>query len=138
MEKIDSFCGNTLPKPVMSNGPRLKLEFQSLYASRYSRGFKATYSFTESKSKIVNRNLFNWVIKIVLFADFGIKSGNQLPEYPCAFVFHSNESRNGFFHSPNYPGFYPRDTECHYFFYGNPNEKVHLHFTYFDVEGVLP
>ncbi|RZC35746.1 suppressor of lurcher protein 1 [Asbolus verrucosus] len=50
MEKIDSFCGSTLPKPVMSNGPRLKLEFQSLFASRYSRGFKATYSFTEKMS----------------------------------------------------------------------------------------
>ncbi|KAJ8937796.1 hypothetical protein NQ318_012276 [Aromia moschata] len=48
MEKIDNFCGTALPKPVMSNGPRLKLEFQSLIASRYSRGFKATYSFTES------------------------------------------------------------------------------------------
>lgn len=49
MEKIDSFCGSTLPKPVMSNGPRLKLEFQSVHASRYSRGFNATYSFTEGK-----------------------------------------------------------------------------------------
>ncbi|XP_068911532.1 suppressor of lurcher protein 1 isoform X2 [Tenebrio molitor] len=117
MEKIDSFCGSTLPKPVMSNGPRLKLEFQSLYASRYSRGFKATYSFTEN---------------------FGIKTGTQLPDYPCAFVFNSNESKSGFFYSPNYPGFYPRDTECHYFFYGNQKEKVHLHFNYFDVEGVLP
>ncbi|XP_044261813.1 suppressor of lurcher protein 1 isoform X1 [Tribolium madens] len=117
MEKIDSFCGNTLPKPVMSNGPRLKLEFQSLFASRYSRGFKATYSFTEN---------------------FGIKTGTQLSDYPCAFVFNSNESKNGFFYSPNYPGLYPRDTECHYFFHGNIKEKVHLHFNYFDVEGVLP
>ncbi|KAJ8974756.1 hypothetical protein NQ317_019160 [Molorchus minor] len=117
MEKIDSFCGTSLPKPVMSNGPRLKLEFQSLIASRYSRGFKAIYSFTEN---------------------FGIRTGIQLPDYPCAFLFNSNSSRNGYFHSPNYPGFYPRDTECHYFFHGNLREKVHLHFNYFDVEGVLP
>lgn len=117
MEKIDSFCGASIPKPVMSNGPRLKLEFQSLFASRYSRGFKASFSFTEN---------------------FGIKTGTQLPEYPCAFVFNSNESRSGYFYSPNYPGFYPRDTECHYFFHGNLKERVHLHFNYFDVEGVLP
>ncbi|KAF7277770.1 hypothetical protein GWI33_009191 [Rhynchophorus ferrugineus] len=117
MEKIDSFCGSKVPKPVMSNGPRLKLEFQSLFASRYSRGFNATYSFTEN---------------------FGIKTGTQLPDYPCAFVLNSNESKTGYFYSPNYPGFYPRDTECHYFFHGNTNEKVHLHFNYFDVEGVLP
>ncbi|XP_066252606.1 suppressor of lurcher protein 1 isoform X1 [Euwallacea similis] len=117
MEKIDSFCGSSVPKPVMSNGPRLKLEFQSLYASRYSRGFNATYSFTEN---------------------FGIKIGNQLPDYPCAFALNSNEAKTGYFHSPNFPGFYPRDTECHYFFNGKDNEKVHLHFNYFDVEGVLP
>lgn len=49
MEKIDAFCGSALPKPVMSNGPRLMLEFRGIYSSRYSRGFKATYSFTESK-----------------------------------------------------------------------------------------
>ncbi|CAG9822941.1 unnamed protein product [Phaedon cochleariae] len=49
MEKIDSFCGSALPKPVMSNGPRIKLEFVSLVSPRFSRGFRATYAFTESK-----------------------------------------------------------------------------------------
>lgn len=71
-------------------------------------------------------------------ADFGITSGRQSPEFPCAFVFNSSETRNGTFASPNFPGFYPRDTECHYFFHGTKTEKVHLHFSYFDVEGVLP
>ena len=75
---------------------------------------------------------------MVCVADFGITSGHQLPDYPCAFGFKSNETRNGTFASPNFPGFYPRDTECHYFFHGSKNEKVHLHFNYFDVEGVLP
>ncbi|KAG8324212.1 hypothetical protein J6590_097837 [Homalodisca vitripennis] len=42
------------------------------------------------------------------------------------------------FSSPNIPGFYPRDTECHYFFHGDTNQRVRLHFHYFDVEGVLP
>ncbi|XP_072388890.1 suppressor of lurcher protein 1 isoform X1 [Diabrotica undecimpunctata] len=117
IEKIDKFCGTALPKPIMSNGPRLKLEFQSFYTSRYSRGFKSTYAFMEN---------------------FGIKTGTQLSAYPCAFEFNSSELREGFFHSPNYPGFYPRDTECHYFFNGNASERVQLHFYYFDVEGVLP
>ncbi|CAH1102418.1 unnamed protein product [Psylliodes chrysocephalus] len=117
IEKIDKFCGTNLPKPVMSNGPRLKLEFESFYTSRYSRGFKATYAFMEN---------------------FGIKTGSQLSTYPCAFEFNSNESRDGHFSSPNYPGLYPRDTECHYFFNGNMSERIRLHFNYFDVEGVLP
>ncbi|XP_068083956.1 suppressor of lurcher protein 1 [Anabrus simplex] len=117
MEKIESFCGSLVPKPLMSNGPRLMLEFRGIYSSSHSRGFKATYSFTEN---------------------FGVTTGRQLVEFPCAFVFNSSEARNGSFASPNFPGFYPRDTECHYFFHGHNREKVHLHFNYFDVEGVLP
>ncbi|XP_057341091.1 suppressor of lurcher protein 1 isoform X1 [Microplitis mediator] len=116
MEKIDAFCGTT-PRPLMSNGARLLLEFHGVQSSRQARGFKAIYSFTEN---------------------FGITTGRQESSFPCAFVFNSNETRNGTFASPNYPGFYPRDTECHYFFNAQPTEKVHLHFHYFDVEGVLP
>lgn len=48
-DKIDSFCGDIPPRPIMSNGPRLSLEFQGLTSSRHSRGFKATYTFMESK-----------------------------------------------------------------------------------------
>ncbi|XP_066581452.1 suppressor of lurcher protein 1 [Prorops nasuta] len=117
LEKIDSFCGEAPPRPLMSNGPRLYLEFRGTQSSRHSKGFRANYFFTEN---------------------FGVKTGKQVPEFPCAFAFNSNESRNGTFASPNYPGLYPRDTECHYFFNGQQNERVHLHFHYFDVEGVLP
>ncbi|XP_050449029.1 suppressor of lurcher protein 1 isoform X2 [Cataglyphis hispanica] len=116
-EKIDAFCGETSPRPIMSNGPRLSLEFQGVTSSRHWKGFKATYFFIEN---------------------FGITTGRQEGQYPCAFVFNSNETRNGTFASPNYPGLYPRSTECHYFFNGQLNERVHLHFHFFDVEGVLP
>lgn len=49
MEKIDSFCGSAIPKPLMSNGPRLMLEFRGIYSSRHVRGFRASYRFTESE-----------------------------------------------------------------------------------------
>ncbi|KPJ02420.1 Suppressor of lurcher protein 1 [Papilio xuthus] len=98
LEKVEAFCGTDLPKPVMSNGPKLMLEFR----------------------------------------DFGITTGRQLKEFPCAFVYNSTESHNGTFASPNWPGPYPRDTECTYFFHGGQTEKVHLYFTNFGVEGVLP
>ncbi|CAH0674070.1 unnamed protein product [Spodoptera exigua] len=101
----------------MSNGPKLMLEFRGTQSSRYSRGFKISYSFVEN---------------------FGINTGRQLKEFPCAFVYNSSEAHNGTFASPNSPGPYPRDTECTYFFHGGETEKVHLHFTNFDVEGVLP
>lgn len=56
----------------------------------------------------------------------------------CGFVFKSWESSNGTFTSPNFPGLYPRDTECHYFFLGNESQKTHITFAYFDVEGIVP
>jgi hypothetical protein len=88
-------------------------------------------------NKKSTQKLANWKI-LVCVADFGVTTGHQLPEFPCAFVFNSSETRNGTFASPNFPGFYPRDTECHYFFHGTRTEKVRLQFSYFDVEGVLP
>ena len=56
----------------------------------------------------------------------------------CAFVYNSAKNPNGTFASPNWPGLYPRETECHYFFYGQSNERVHITFAYFDIEGVPP
>lgn len=76
--------------------------------------------------------------RIIYIPDFGISTGRQLKEFPCAFVYNSTEVRNGTFASPNSPGPYPRDTECSYFFHGEQTEKVHLHFTHFDIEGVSP
>ena len=73
-----------------------------------------------------------------MLTDYGIKTGRQLSDYPCAFVFNSSESQNGTFSSPNYPGFYPRDTECHYFFHGKENEHVEIHFNHFHVDGIEP
>ncbi|CAG2104867.1 unnamed protein product [Medioppia subpectinata] len=95
---------------------------------------------------------------------FGISTGKQDSQSVCGFVFNSTERTNGSFTSPNYPviieslsppvpfvtdrplqrpkpsliGLYPRDTECHYFFYGNASQKVYITFAYFDVEGVTP
>jgi len=54
----------------------------------------------------------------------------------CGFIYRSQLSPNGTFTSPNYPGFYPRNTECHYLFYGMDNERVHITFRHFDVEGM--
>ncbi|ODM91856.1 Suppressor of lurcher protein 1 [Orchesella cincta] len=117
LARIDDFCGSTPPLAVMSNGNRLTLEFKAPSSSTYVRGFSALYRFV---------------------TDFGITNGRQDPHLPCRFYFHSNETSNGTFTSPNYPGLYPRDTECHYFFQGRENEHVELHFTYFHIDGVQP
>ncbi|ELT95407.1 hypothetical protein CAPTEDRAFT_27776, partial [Capitella teleta] len=56
----------------------------------------------------------------------------------CGFAFHSKDAPNGTFTSPNFPGLYPRNTECHYLFYGQENERIYITFPYFDVEGIPP
>ena len=56
----------------------------------------------------------------------------------CGFMFKSQTAENGSFTSPNFPGLYPRNTECHYLFYGGNNEQIHITFPYFDVEGIPP
>ncbi|GFR13028.1 suppressor of lurcher protein 1, partial [Trichonephila clavata] len=56
----------------------------------------------------------------------------------CGFNFNSEDRSNGTFTSPNFPGLYPRNTECHYFFKGKPKERVHITFNKFDVDGIPP
>ena len=56
----------------------------------------------------------------------------------CLFEFHSDKVTNGTFTSPNFPGLYPRNSECHYLFHGKENERIYMTFPYFDVEGVPP
>jgi len=53
-------------------------------------------------------------------------------------MFKSDAAQNGSFTSPNYPGLYPRNTECHYLFYGSDNQKIYIKFLDFDVEGIKP
>lgn len=83
-------------------------------------------------------DLHKIIILFLFFSDFGIKTGRQMKEYTCGFSYSSDDAIQGYFSSPNYPGFYPRDTECHYFFRGSNGERVAIEFHYFDVEGVLP
>ena len=62
----------------------------------------------------------------------------QLASSSCAFEFRSSVLREGSFRTPNAPGYYPSDTDCHFFFTGGRNETVLVQFSYFDVEGIYP
>ncbi|XP_035215613.1 suppressor of lurcher protein 1-like isoform X2 [Stegodyphus dumicola] len=117
-ERLDNFCGNKLPAQLMSNGPTMEVEFRSYRSSPEVKGFRAIYRFV---------------------TDFGISATKQnSSSSECRFLFSSEERGNGTFSSPNYPGFYPRDTECHYTFRGKEKERVHITFAYFDVDGIPP
>ena len=115
--RLDNLCGSEMPKQLMSNTNEMLMEFKSYHQSTHAKGFSITYEFT---------------------TNFGIFHGKQDHQKVCGFVYSSKESQNGTFTSPNFPGFYPRDTECNYFFFGEPNEKVLITFSDFKVEGILP
>ncbi|KAG1676184.1 Suppressor of lurcher protein 1 [Nymphon striatum] len=146
--RINDFCGKTLPPKLMSNGPTMTIDFSGMINNTRAQGFKAIYRFVSDFGVIGGRQdeqsgerppSFNiqvlFVYMICSYYCFLIIV-NHISE--CGFVYNSTESKTGQFTSPNHPGFYPRDTECHYFFHGRPGERVQLTFSFFDVEGVLP
>lgn len=51
-EPVEVLCGNTLPKPIMSNGPRMLLEFRGRNSGSGSRGIKAEFRFLESTFRL--------------------------------------------------------------------------------------
>ncbi|GAB0088255.1 uncharacterized protein DMENIID0001_026490 [Sergentomyia squamirostris] len=116
-ELVDVLCGKELPKPIMSRGTNLLLEFHGFHSGNSNKGFKAEYAF---------------------LTNYGIRTGLQRDDHPCSFSYNSNGTKSGWFYSPNFPGAYPRNIECLYDFLGSANEKVSLRFTYFDVEGIFP
>ena len=68
-------------------------------------------------------------------------TANDCAGADCRFMYLSRKSpatKNGSFTSPNFPGLYPRNADCLYEFIALPSERVHVTFTYFDVEGISP
>ncbi|XP_074600158.1 suppressor of lurcher protein 1-like [Brevipalpus obovatus] len=118
-EILNSSCANHMPDKILSSGPFLMLELKSgFWPRRGSRGFQATFQF---------------------ITDFGMNFGlHDTSKGVCSITFNSNISKNGFFTSPNYPGLYPRNTECNYFFHADEKQQVHINFTHFDVRGISP
>ncbi|XP_042234873.1 suppressor of lurcher protein 1-like isoform X2 [Homarus americanus] len=123
-QEIDTFCGTSVPLPIMSSTPGLQLVFTA----------KPATSLPETSLLI--HNGFSARFKFV--TNLGMKSGQQTAPGVCQFLYNSTNAANGTVYSPNPEGYYPQDTTCHYLFYGRPGEVVRLTFKYFDVEGVMP
>ncbi|XP_062556910.1 suppressor of lurcher protein 1-like isoform X2 [Armigeres subalbatus] len=116
-EVVETLCGDTLPKPILSNGPRLLLEFRSTFNNTENKGFTADFIF---------------------LTNFGVSTGHQPSPSECNFYYFKNASNQGWIQSPNFPGAYPRNIRCNYYFYGDPLDYVLIRFTYFDIEGITP
>lgn len=52
-ENVERLCGTTVPKPIMSNGPKMRLEFKGTRSGKGNRGFRADYTFLESKKNLI-------------------------------------------------------------------------------------
>ncbi|RUS90460.1 hypothetical protein EGW08_001801 [Elysia chlorotica] len=116
-ERIDTWCGKELPHMLMSSQHKMIVEFKSYHSSMEVTGFMAHYSFV---------------------TNFGILEGQQDNRGMCVFNYQSSVKSHGEITSPNYNGLYPRNTECHYLFYGKENERVRIEFVDFDIEGYMP
>ncbi|XP_035891685.1 suppressor of lurcher protein 1 [Anopheles stephensi] len=116
-ELVETLCGDTLPKPILSDGPRLLLELRSSYNNTENKGFTGDFFF---------------------LTNFGITTGYQPNQSECTFHYFRNVTNSGWIQSPNFPGAYPRNIICNYFFHGGPKDFVRLRFTYFDIEGIRP
>ncbi|XP_037944007.1 suppressor of lurcher protein 1 [Teleopsis dalmanni] len=102
----------------MSSGPKIVLQFVGKHPTFEPKisfyGFKAEYKF---------------------LTNYGIITGQQMGNN-CTFIFNSTDKKSGWLGSPNFPGYYPQNMNCDYLFYGEPEEKIIIRFTYFDVEGI--
>ncbi|XP_065073281.1 suppressor of lurcher protein 1 [Ochlerotatus camptorhynchus] len=116
-EVVETLCGDILPKPILSNGARLLLEFRSSFNNTENKGFTADYHF---------------------LTNFGVSAGYQPNQMECSFHYFKNATSQGWIQSPNFPGAYPRNIRCNYYFHGDPLDYVLIRFTYFDIEGVAP
>jgi hypothetical protein len=115
--KISNYCGKKRPPMLMSISNSMELVFTSGALSN-STGFFGHFSF---------------------ITNFGITNGEQESDSDCRFIFRSSSrSTSGTFTSPNFPGLYPRETECHYLFYGQEGDRVDINFVHFNVEGITP
>nr|XP_027195182.1 uncharacterized protein LOC113789799 isoform X1 [Dermatophagoides pteronyssinus] len=108
MDEFDYvFCGETIPPPVVSDGPLLLVVFNS--GSTQGQGFKAHYWF-ETDYKIM---------------------GTQASPGQCHFSYVSSGSKSGEFNSPRHPSNYPSNTYCIFEFFGEPDEQVKVVFNQF-------
>lgn len=101
------FCGETIPPPVVSEGPILLIVFNS--GSTQGQGFKAHYWFE---------------------TDYKIPGAQSAPGQ-CHFSYVSNQARQGEFNSPRHPSNYPSNTHCVFELIGELDEQVIIVFNHF-------
>ncbi|VDN03480.1 unnamed protein product [Thelazia callipaeda] len=134
MSRIEDFCGTETPPRLMSTKNLLTLDYvvRSTGAMRRMMGHAEKYGF---------------VLRYHFRSDLGLSDMNAESRKDsngckvivrlsaCYYEFNSSHRTSGDIFSPNHPGYYPRNIDCHYIFHGTEKQIVAIHFEYFDVEG---
>ncbi|CAG9536944.1 unnamed protein product [Cercopithifilaria johnstoni] len=125
MSRIEDFCGSETPPRLMSTKNLLTLDY-------VVRSTRATRQMMSSAEK------FGFVLKYHFRSDLGLSEMDAeiRNDLTCHYEFNSSQRSSGDIFSPNHPGYYPRNTDCHYIFHGTEKQVVAIHFEYFDVEGL--
>uniref|UniRef100_A0A1I7VY28 CUB domain-containing protein n=1 Tax=Loa loa TaxID=7209 RepID=A0A1I7VY28_LOALO len=125
MSRIEDFCGAETPPRLMSTKNLLTLDY-------VVRSTKAT------RRMMANAKNFGFILKYHFRSDLGLSEMNAevRNDLTCHYEFNSSRRNSGDIFSPNHPGYYPRNIDCHYIFHGTEKQVVAIHFEYFDVEGL--
>uniref|UniRef100_A0A915PJW0 CUB domain-containing protein n=1 Tax=Setaria digitata TaxID=48799 RepID=A0A915PJW0_9BILA len=125
MSRIEDFCGANTPPRLMSTKNLLTLD----YVIRSTRAIRRM---------VANSEKFGFVLKYHFRSDLGLSEMNAETrnDLTCHYEFNSSRRSSGDIFSPNHPGYYPRNIDCHYIFHGTEKQIVIIHFEYFDVEGL--
>ncbi|RMZ97718.1 suppressor of lurcher 1-like [Brachionus plicatilis] len=117
------------PRQIVSASNFLQVRFRTI-----RRNFETGQASVHSR-----KNYSGYLLRYSFTKDFGFdlkESGALVKNSECKIFFNSTHKQNGYFTTPNYPGLYPRELECHYYFIGVKGEKVQITFHTFDIEGV--
>ncbi|VDO24252.1 unnamed protein product [Onchocerca flexuosa] len=125
MSRIEDFCGSETPPRLMSTKNLLTLDY-------VIRSTKA------ARRMMANVEKFGFVLKYQFRSDLGLSEMNAdiRNDLTCHYEFNSSWRSSGHIFSPNHPGYYPRNIDCHYIFHGSDKQVVVIHFEYFDIEGL--
>ncbi|VDK88841.1 unnamed protein product [Onchocerca ochengi] len=112
MSRIEDFCGSETPPRLMSTKNLLTLDY-------------VIRSTKTARRMMANAEKFGFVLKYHFRSDLGLSEMNADVRNDLSYIF-----------SPNHPGYYPRNIDCHYIFHGTDKQVVVIHFEYFDIEGL--
>lgn len=134
---IGIFCGYKIPPDIRSTSNKLFVKFLS-DGSVQKAGFSATFMKEVDECELANHGCEHECINTLggyecaCYIGYELHSDKKSCENACGGVM---KSPNGTIMSPSFPKEYPMLKECVWEIIAQPNHKITLNFTHFDLEG---